>query len=211
MGPGIHAAIRILLVDDHPIVRRGLRQVLLDAFRSATVGEASDAAGAMASLRSGVWDLVLLDISLPGPSGLDLLKELQREWPDLPVLVLSMHSAAQFERRVRAAGAAGYLTKDAAPTELIGAIAAIRDSHRNRAVARAAVHTVPMPHDALSDREYQVLRMLGSGWTPSEVGARLGISVKTVSTYRARILEKLHMTTSAELMRYAIENSLTDS
>lgn len=210
MRPGFHGAIRILLVDDHPIVRRGLRQVLLDAFRSATVGEASDVPGALASLRSGAWDLVLLDISLPGPSGLDLLKELQREWPELPVLVLSMHSAAQFERRVRAAGAAGYLTKDTPPGELIGAITAIRDSHRNRD-AHAAVETAPMPHDALSDREYQVLRMLGSGWTPSEVAARLGISVKTVSTYRGRILEKLHMTTSAELMRYAIENSLTDS
>jgi DNA-binding NarL/FixJ family response regulator len=211
MGPGFLGAIRILLVDDHPIVRRGLRQVLLDAFRSATVGEASDAPSAIASLRAGAWDLVLLDISLPGPSGLDLLKELQREWPGLPVLVLSMHPAAQFERRVRAAGAAGYVTKDAAPPELIGAITAIRDSRRNRAAAPAAGEIVPMPHDVLSDREYQVLRMLGSGWTPSEVGARLGISVKTVSTYRARILEKLHMTTSVELMRYAIENALTDS
>jgi len=189
MGPGFLGAIRILLVDDHPIVRRGLRQVLLDAFRSATVGEASDAPSAIASLRAGAWDLVLLDISLPGPSGLDL----------------------QFERRVRAAGAAGYVTKDAAPPELIGAITAIRDSRRNRAAAPAAGEIVPMPHDVLSDREYQVLRMLGSGWTPSEVGARLGISVKTVSTYRARILEKLHMTTSVELMRYAIENALTDS
>jgi DNA-binding NarL/FixJ family response regulator len=99
--------MRILLVDDHPIVRRGLRQVLLDAFRGAIVGEASDAASALATLRSGCWDLVLLDITLPGPSGLDLLKDLRREWPILPVLVLSMHAAAQFERRVLAAGAAG--------------------------------------------------------------------------------------------------------
>jgi DNA-binding NarL/FixJ family response regulator len=203
--------IRILLIDDHPIVRRGLRQVLLDAFRFATVGEASDAAEALARVRAASWDLALLDITLPGRSGLDLLKDIRREWPDLPVLVLSMHAAAQFERRALAAGALGYLTKDAPPSELIGAIDAIRASSRGRSAVRGIAADAEMPHDSLSDREYQVLRMLGSGWTPSQIAARLGISVKTVSTYRNRVLEKLNMRSNIELMRYAIENALIDS
>jgi DNA-binding NarL/FixJ family response regulator len=208
--------IRILLVDDHPVVRHGIRQILIDGLKSVTVGEASDVRGAMASIRAGGWDVVVLDLTMPGESGLDLLKEIRREDLSLPVLVLSMHPAAQFARRVLAAGAAGYLTKDSAPTELIQAIEQLRrgrqylGSHAHQ-YHRRALDAERAPHDALSDREYQVLRMIGSGRTVSEIAGALGLSVKTVSTYRTRLLEKLQMRTNAELMRYAIENRLVDS
>jgi two-component system invasion response regulator UvrY len=207
--------IRILLVDDHPVVRHGIRQILIDGMKGVVVGEASDVATASARIRSDVWDVVVLDLTLPGASGLDLLKEIRRERPALPILVLSMHPAAQFARRVLAAGASGYLTKDSAATELVDAIEQIRrgkmylgsqlpDWARTPTASKA-------PHDKLSDREYQVLRMLGSGLTVSEIATACGLSVKTVSTYRSRLLEKLEMHSNAEVMRYAIENGLMDS
>jgi len=207
--------IRILLVDDHPVVRHGIRQILIDGLKAVTVGEASDVATAAARIRSDVWDVVVLDLTMPGASGLDLLKDIRRERPALPVLVLSMHPAAQFARRVLAAGAAGYLTKDSAATELVDAIEQIR---RGRMYLGAHVPdwartpgAATAPHDKLSDREYQVLRMLGSGLTVSEIATAFGISVKTVSTYRSRLLDKLDMHNNAEVMRYAIENGLMDS
>jgi two-component system, NarL family, invasion response regulator UvrY len=208
--------IRILLVDDHPVVRHGIRQILVDGLKNVSVGEASDVRGARASIRGDGWDVVVLDVTLPGESGLDLLKDIRRSHPGLPVLVLSMHPAAQFARRALAAGALGYLTKESAPTELVYAVEQIsrgrqylgsRTQDRDRQSIR---HDRP-PHDALSDREYQVLRMLGSGQTVSEIAASLSLSVKTVSTYRARLLDKLQMRSNAELMRYAIENGLVDS
>jgi two-component system invasion response regulator UvrY len=207
--------IRILLVDDHPVVRQGIRQIVLDGLKAVSVGEASDVPSALARIRTDAWDLVVLDLTLPGASGLDLLKEIRRKRPALPVLVLSMHPASQFARRVLSAGASGYLTKDSAATELVKAIEQIRrgrmylgskfpDWTRSPDIEAA-------PHDKLSDREYQVLRMIGSGLTVSEIAVTCGLSVKTVSTYRARLLEKLEMHSNAELMRYAIENSLMDS
>lgn len=209
--------IRILLVDDHPVVRQGIRQIVADGLKSVAIGEASDAAHAMLSIRRDSWDLVVLDVTLPGASGLDVLKEIRRDFPGLPVLVLSMHPAAQFARRALAAGAWGYLTKDSAPTELVTAIEEIRrgrrylSSRRGAPLADLAAGGTTTPHDALSDREYQVLRMLGSGKTVSEIAGALGLSVKTVSTYRARLLDKLQMKSNAEVMRYAIENRLVDS
>ena len=209
--------IRILLVDDHPVVRHGIRTILLERLRDAVVGEAANADAALRQVAAGGWDVVVADISLPGMSGLDLIKDLQRLHPSLPTVVLSMHPAAQFARRALKAGAAGYLTKDSAPEELI---AAIEDARRGRrhvgrdagdVVMRWAAKSVTTPHEALSDREYQLLRMIGSGQTVSDVARDLGLSVKTVSTYRARVLEKLGMRTNAELMRYAIENKLLDS
>ncbi|HEX4347897.1 MAG TPA: response regulator transcription factor [Vicinamibacterales bacterium] len=209
--------IRILLVDDHPVVRHGIRTILMERLRGAVVGEAANAETALRQVAAGGWDVVVADISLPGMSGLDLLKDLQRLHPSLPTLVLSMHPAAQFARRALKAGAAGYLTKDSAPEELI---AAIEDARRGRryvgrdagdVLMRWAAKSVTTPHEALSDREYQLLRMIGSGQTVSDVARDLGLSVKTVSTYRARVLEKLGMRTNAELMRYAIENNLLDS
>ena len=209
--------IRILLVDDHPVVRQGIRTILTERMRGAVVGETGDAASAMEQVRSGQWDIVLADISLPGTSGLDLIKSLRQLYPGLPTLAVSMHPAAQFARRALTAGAIGYLTKDSLPEEFI---AAIEDARRGRRyvsadsgdeLTRWPPKPVRTPHEALSDREYQVLRMLGSGHTVSQIARELGLSVKTVSTYRSRVLEKLGMRTSAELMRYAIENSLLDS
>ena len=207
---------RILLVDDHPVVRHGIRQILIDGLKNAQVGEAGDVATARQSLRTGHWDVVVLDVTLPDASGLDLLKEIRRDQPALPVLVLSMHPAAHFERRVLAAGASGYLTKDSAPTQLVQAIEQIRNGGHQihgREVRRPGPAIPPggAAHDALSDREYQVLRMLGSGRTVSDIAAVLHLSVKTVSTYRVRLLEKMQMHSTAELMRYVIENRLTDS
>lgn len=207
--------IRILLVDDHPVVRQGIRQILLDGLKTVSLGEASDATTALGLILTDIWDLVVLDLTLPGASGLDLLKAIRRERPTLPVLILSMHPAAQFARRVLSAGASGYLTKDSAATELVTAIEQIRRG-RMYLGSKFPDWTRPAaldaaPHDKLSDREYQVLRMIGSGLTVSEIAATCGLSVKTVSTYRARLLEKLEMHSNAEVMRYAIENALMDS
>jgi two-component system, NarL family, invasion response regulator UvrY len=209
---------RILLVDDHPVVRQGIRQVLTDAFSPAQVGEASTAEEGMTEIKGGQWDLLVLDLSLPGTSGLDLLKDLRRERPTLPVLVLSMHSADQFARRAINAGASGYLAKDSSPTELVKAVGEVIAGRRylNPAVIDEMVggnllpERAQRPHETLSDREYQVLRMIASGLTVSQVAARLSLSVKTVSTYRARVLEKMSMKTTAELMHYGIQQGLVD-
>ena len=207
--------IRILLVDDHPVVRHGIRQILRDGLEEVFVGEASDVPTASARIRADVWDVVVLDLTLPGASGLDLLKEIRRDRPTLPVLVLSMHPASQFARRVLAAGASGYLTKDSAATELVSAIEQIHRGQMYLGSQSDEGHGAPAvsaaPHETLSDREYQVLRMLGSGQTVSEIATACRLSVKTVSTYRSRLLEKLEMHSNAELMRYAIENGLMDS
>jgi DNA-binding NarL/FixJ family response regulator len=181
------------------------------------VGEASDAASALDQVRAASWDIVLADISLPGPSGLDLIKQLRRLYPTLPTVAVSMHPAAQFARRAIGAGAAGYLTKDSPPEEFVTAIEEARRGRRyvgrdaGDVLHRWAAKSVATPHESLSDREYQVLRMIGSGLTVSDIARDLDLSVKTVSTYRARVLEKLGMRTNAELMRYAIQNSLLDS
>lgn len=209
--------IRILLVDDHPVVRHGLRTILLERMKDAVVGEAGDAPTALAQIESNRWDVVVADISLPGVSGLDLIKQIRRVNPKLPTLAVSMHPAVQFARRALGAGAIGYLTKDSPPEEFV---AAIEDARRGRRyvgrdpggrLLRWAAKSVTTPHEALSDREYQVLRMLGSGQTVSDIARDLGLCVKTISTYRTRVLDKLGMRTSAELMRYAIENRLIDS
>ncbi|HTL00951.1 MAG TPA: response regulator transcription factor [Vicinamibacterales bacterium] len=208
---------RILLVDDHPVVRQGIKQVLADAFHPALMGEASNAEEGMAEIKSTEWDVLVLDLSLPGTSGLDLLKDLRRERPTLPVLVLSMYSPDQFARRAMNAGASGYLTKDSDPNELIKAVGEVIAGRRylNPAVIGEMVSPLQQesgqrPHEALSDREYQVLRMIASGLTVSQVATRLTLSVKTVSTYRARVLEKMNMKTTAELMHYGIQHGLID-
>lgn len=207
--------IRILVVDDHPVVRHGICQMLTGHFDEAIIGEAADAASGVAKALTNEWDIVLLDITMPGQNGLDALKQIHKQRPALRILVLSMHPANQFAHRVLSAGGFGYLTKDCAATELIGAIEDVRRGRRyvSATVLDAAASSGGRvaAHEALSDREYQVLRMLGSGRTVSDIAGELGLSVKTVSTYRARVLEKLGMRTTAELMRYAIENALLDS
>lgn len=200
--------LRVLLVDDHPIVRHGIRQILTDRLQ-AVVGEAESTGSALAEIRGGPWDVVVLDITMPGQSGFDLLKQVQLEQPTLPILVLSMHPAAQFARRALGAGALGYLTKDSAPTELVEAIEQVRSGRPFLSAASRAVRT-PSAYEGLSDREYQVFRLIAAGRTASEIAADIGLSVKTVSTYRARLLAKLGMRTNAELMRYAIDQGLID-
>jgi two-component system, NarL family, invasion response regulator UvrY len=209
--------IRILLVDDHPVVRQGIRTILVDRFRDAVVAEAGDAPAALREVDNAEWDVVLLDISLPGPSGLDLIKQLRQQRPELPLLVVSMHPAAQFARRALSAGAVGYLTKDSAPEDFVTAVEHARRGRRyvggdvGELLLQWRTKAQAPPHDSLSDREYQVLRLLGPGWTVSDIARALTLSVKTISTYRTRVLDKLGMRTNAELMRYAIENRLLDS
>jgi DNA-binding NarL/FixJ family response regulator len=208
---------RILLVDDHPVVRQGIKQVLAGAFHPALVGEASNAEEGMTEIKGNEWDVLVLDLSLPGASGLDLLKDLRRERPTLPVLVLSMYAPEQFARRVMNAGASGYLTKDSNPSELVKAVGEVIAGRRygNPFLIEELEGTLQpaaeqRPHEVLSDREYQVLRMIASGLTVSQVAARLTLSVKTVSTYRARVLEKMSIKTTAELMHYGIQHGLVD-
>ena len=208
---------RILLIDDHPVVRQGIKQVLSGAFDPAIVGEAASAEEGLCEARESDWDVMVLDISLPGKSGLDLLRDLRRECPDLPVLVLSMHPPDQFARRAINAGAAGYLTKDSAPSELVKAVEEVMAGRRylNTAVIDQLVtsqqpETAHPPHELLSDREYQVLRMIASGRTVKQIAKQLSLSTKTVSTYRARVLAKMQMKTTAELMHYGIQHGVVD-
>jgi two-component system invasion response regulator UvrY len=207
--------VRVLIVDDHTIVRCGLRALLANEFRGAAFGEAADARQAFEQLRKKTWDIVLLDITLPGKSGLDLLKEMKAEWPLLPVLVLSGHPEDQFAVRVLKAGAGGYLTKESAHEELAKAIHKILDGGRYVSPALAeklalgvGTDLTRTPHEMLSDREYAVMALIGSGKTVTEIGEALSLSVKTISTYRARVLEKLSVKNSAEIVQYAIRNGL---
>ena len=211
------AGLRIMLVDDHPIVRRGLRDILIDAFAGATIHEVGSGREAIASLQLHSWSVMVLDLSLPDCSGLDLLKRVRELRPRLPILILSMHAADQFARRAIAAGASGYLTKDAADAELVTAVSKLTRGGKYfgaEVLERVALGLHPdredRPHERLSDREYQVLRMIGSGKTVSEIATELSLSVKTVSTYRARVLEKMKMRTNAELTRYAVRHGLEE-
>ena len=207
--------IRVLIVDDHAIVRRGLRALLADEFGGAVFGEASDARQALEQLRKTTWDIALLDVTMPGKSGLELLKELKAEWPALPVLVLSGHTEGQFAVRVLQAGAGGYVTKESAPEELAKAIRKVLSGGRYVSSALAeklalgVTHdSTRTPHEGLSDREYDVMSRIGSGRTVTEIAEELSLSAKTISTYRARILEKLGVRNSAEIVQYAIRNGL---
>lgn len=210
-------ALRIMLVDDHPIVRRGLRDILIDAFAGAAIHEVGSGREAMASLHLQPWSVIVLDLTLPDCSGLEVLKRVRELRPRLPVLILSMHSADQFARRAIAAGASGYLTKDTADAELVTAVSKLTRGGKYfgaEVLERVALGLHPdredRPHERLSDREYQVLRMIGGGKTVSEIATELSLSVKTVSTYRARVLEKMKMRTNAELTYYAVRRGLAE-
>jgi two-component system, NarL family, invasion response regulator UvrY len=209
--------MRILIADDHAVVRRGLKQILADEFKKADVGEAGNAREALDRIRKENWDAVVLDITMPGRSGLEALKEIKEIKPRLPVLVLSMHPEDQFAVRVLKSGAAGYMTKESAPDELVGAIKKVLAGGRYVSAALAekmasylAIDTLKPPHERLSDREFLVLRMIASGKTVSQIAGELTLSVKTVSTYRTRILEKMAMASNAELTHYAIKSQLVE-
>ena len=216
-APAPLSGLRIMLVDDHPIVRRGVRDILADAFPQAHIQEVGCGAEAIALVQTSAWDIVILDLTLPDGSGLDVLKRIRESQSRLPVLVLSMHAADQFARRAIAAGASGYLTKDTADLELV--TAATRLLRGGKYFGPQVLEHVVLsmhpdrsehPHERLSDREYQVLRMIGSGRTVSEIATTLGLSVKTVSTYRARVLDKMEMRTNAELTHYVVQQKLTE-
>jgi two-component system invasion response regulator UvrY len=209
--------MKILITDDHAVVRQGLKQILADEFKNATFGEASNAQEALAHVWRQAWDVVVLDMSMPGRNGLEVLKEIKKSRPKLPVLVLSMHPEDQFAVRVLKTGAAGYMTKESAPEELVGAIKKVLAGGRYVSSSLAETMATYLdidvqkpPHERLSDREYQVLRLIASGKMVSEIARELSLSVKTVSTYRTRILEKMTMKTNAELTHYAIQSHLVE-
>ena len=215
--PALPAGLRIMLVDDHPVVRRGLRDILIHTFDDAVIEEVGNGTDAIALARSQRWDIVILDLTLPDCSGLDVLKRVRESEHRPPVLVLSMHAAEQFGRRAIAAGASGYLTKDTADSELINAVMKLVKGGKyfgaevlERVVLSLHPDREGVPHERLSDREFQVLRMIGDGRTVSEIAAELTLSVKTISTYRARVLEKMEMRTNAELTRYAVRHGLVE-
>lgn len=207
--------LKILIVDDHPVVRSGLAQTLSAGFPTASVAEASNASEALERVWKERWDVVVLDISLPGKSGLDLLKEIKQECPKLPVLILSMHTEDQFAVRALRNGAAGYLTKETASQELLMAIQKALDGGKyigpslaEKLASHLELDQTQERHESLSDREFQVLRMIATGMTAKEIAADLSLSIKTISTYRSRILEKMQMRNNSELMRYALRNGL---
>jgi DNA-binding NarL/FixJ family response regulator len=194
-----------------------LKEILAGEFDRAIFDEAGNAQQVLAQVQSHAWDLVILDISMPGRSGLDLLRDLQQSRPELPVLVLSMHPENQYAKRMLRAGAAGYMNKETAPKELVKAVRKVLDGGRyvsaglaEKLAADLSADAARLPHERLSDREFEVLRMIASGKTVSQAADELHLSVTTVSTHRARILEKMGMANNAELMRYAIHNGLID-
>jgi two-component system, NarL family, invasion response regulator UvrY len=207
---------RVLLVDDHAVVRQGLKQILAESIADLESGDASNGEEAMRKARSEAWDIVILDISLPGRSGLEVLKALRQTHPRLPILVLSMHSEEQFAVRALKAGAAGYVTKRTAAKDLAAAVKKVLSGGRYVSASLAERLAVEIqagegaPHERLSDREYQVFRMLAMGKTVKEIGEQLSLTPQTVSTYRARILEKMLMATNADLTQYAIQSRLFD-
>ncbi len=209
--------MKVLIADDHAVFRRGLRETLAEAFSGVTFGEARTAQETLEHVRRQDWDVVILDISMPGKSGLDILDDLKRLRPRMPILLLSMHPEQQFARRALKSGAAGYLTKDSVTEELKEAVKKIVGGGRYVSATLAEKLAVDLRQGAdtplyelLSDREFQVLRMIASGKTVKDIAEDLSLSVKTVSTYRGRILEKTGMRTNAELIRYALESQLVD-
>jgi DNA-binding NarL/FixJ family response regulator len=208
---------KILLVDDHEVVRDGVKKIFDEQPGAITFGEASTASEALRLVRDEDWDVVVLDLSLGDRSGLEVLKELKQIRPSLPVLILSMHSEEQYARRAFKAGATGYITKDSPSAELVKAInkvvkggVYISAALAERLVIDLGSDTDRAPHEALSDREFEVMRLIASGKTVGEIAEMLSLSDKTISTYRARILEKTGMKTNAELTHYAIQNKLVD-
>jgi DNA-binding NarL/FixJ family response regulator len=210
--------LNILVTDDHAIIRRGLRQIISEGMEPGVhVQEARNAQEALDHVWKQEWDVVLLDISMPGKSGLDILKDIKLARPKTPVLFLTMHDEDQFAVRVLKAGAAGFINKESAPEELIKAIRKALDGGKYVSTALAeklalglATDPDKEPHELLSDREFQVLRKIASGRSATQIAGDLGLSVKTVSTYRSRILEKMRMENNAELTTYAIKNKLVD-
>lgn len=205
----------ILVADDHAIVRRGLVQIISDALDLKVTAEAADGFEVLDHIRESTFDVVVLDLNMPNQSGLDTLKQIKAEQPELPVLVLSMYGENQYAMRVLKAGASGYLTKESAPDELVTAIRRVASGRKyvSPSVATTLLDLLdgdadqPL-HASLSDREFQVMRLLASGKSVTEIADMLSLSVKTISTYRARVMEKMSMNSNAELALYALKNEI---
>ncbi|MFZ1530241.1 MAG: response regulator transcription factor [Ferruginibacter sp.] len=207
--------MRILIADDHIIVRRGLRQILLEGFPDAEIEEVPDAEELIKKTIQADWDVVISDLSMPGRSGLEALQQIKQIKPKIPVLILSIHPEEQYALRVLKAGAAGYLSKDLAPDELVNAVnrVLLGKKYITATIAEKLASVLDQdsdkqPHELLSDREFSVLKSLASGKSVSEIAESMFLSVTTVSTYRARIMAKMNMKTNADLTLYAIEHKL---
>lgn len=208
---------RILVVDDHAVVRQGVKQILNGQFQGAVIGEAQNAEEMIALIRKQVWDIVVLDVGMPGKSGLDALKDLKQVCPKLPVLVLSAYPEDQLARRMLKAGAAGYLTKDSAPNDLVQALRKILGGGKFVSASMAELLVANLNeqderplHELLSDREYQVMCLIAVGKSLKEIADDLCVGISTINTYRARILEKMQLKNNTELTHYAIENRLVN-
>ena len=209
--------IHVLIADDHAIVRQGLKQILSETEDLVVTGEADDGAEALQLARQQTWDVFLLDVSMPNRNGIDTLKQLKKEFPRLPVLILSMHPEEQYAVRALKAGASGYLTKQSAPEQLVTAIRQVASGKKylSPAVAQQLAEAISdnsekSPHERITDREYQVLVMISAGNTLTQIAEKLNFGVATVSTYRARLLEKMGLRSTAELIRYGLEHGLAE-
>lgn len=209
--------LKVLIVDDHPVFRAGLKQIIAETNDIIVSAEVSNGWDAVDAARSGRYDVMLLDISMPGKDGLDVLRDIKEEKVGIPVLILSMHPEEQYAIQSLKAGASGYLTKESAADELVTAIRKVSagGKHISASLAEKLASYVQnaseeAPHRILSSREYQVMRLIASGKTPTEIAEELSLSIKTVSTYRVRVLNKLDMKNNAELVRYAVKNKLVD-
>jgi two-component system, NarL family, invasion response regulator UvrY len=206
--------MKILVVDDHAIFREGLKRILSEEFEAATFGEAGNATEALEQIWKQKWDLILLDIAMYGRTGLDVLKEIRSSGSRIPVLILSAHPEEQYAVRVLKAGAAGYMTKESASRELCQAVRKLLNGGKyiSAGVAEHLATEIQsrgnVPHESLSNREYQVMLLIAAGRVPKEIGQELSLSTKTISTYRSRILEKLKLRNNAEIMRYVVDRKL---
>ncbi|MBN1856058.1 MAG: response regulator transcription factor [Dehalococcoidia bacterium] len=208
---------RVLIADDHAVVRQGLKQILADTEDMVVVDEAANGAEVLDRLRDGGVDIVVLDLSMPGISGLDVIRQVRKEYPKVAVLVLSVHTEEQYAVRVMKVGASGYVTKASAPEELVKALRCAADGHKYVSSSLAERLAIDLErgsdrplHERLSDREYEVFRLTVSGFGVQQIAAELGLSAKTVSTYRARLMLKMQMHSSADLTRYAIRHGIVE-
>jgi two-component system, NarL family, invasion response regulator UvrY len=207
--------LNILIADDHAVVRKGLKQILLEEYPSAKIGEVADAEALIAQVMSDGWDIVICDMNMPGRSGLDALSQLKQVAPTIPVLIMSMYPEDQYALRVLKAGAAGYLGKDSIHDEIIKAVQTVMLGKKfiTPTVAERLANayrddSAQQPHELLSDREFDVFKLLAAGKSVSEIATQLSLSSTTVSTYRARIIEKMNLRSNAALTRYAIEKKI---
>jgi two-component system invasion response regulator UvrY len=207
--------MRILIADDHALIRKGLKHILQEEFPSAFIDEASDAEDVINKTLSGDWDVIICDLSMPGRSGLDVVQHVKQNFPKIPVLILSIHPEEQYAIRAMKTGAAGYLSKDAAPEELVKAVRRVLLGRKYVSASIAEKLTDELyeegsraPHESLSHREFDVFTLLAAGNAVSEISEKLSLSVTTVSTYRTRIMVKMKMKSNADLTRYALDNKL---